>query len=40
MAALISARKNHKAVDKQDFLDVVDRIIGGLEKKNKIITME
>ena len=39
-AALIAARKNKKAVDKQDFLDAVDRIIGGLEKKNKIITPE
>ena len=28
------------AVDKQDFLDAVDRIIGGLEKKNKIVTVE
>jgi len=37
-AALIAARKNKKAVEKQDFLDAVDRIIGGLEKKNKIIT--
>lgn len=37
-AALIAARKDKKAVDKQDFLDAVDRIIGGLEKKNKIIT--
>lgn len=37
-AALIAARKNKKAIDKQDFLDAVDRIIGGLEKKNKIIT--
>ncbi len=37
-AALIAARKNKKAVDKQDFLDAVDRIIGGLEKRNKIIT--
>jgi ATP-dependent metalloprotease FtsH len=37
-AALIAARKNKKAVGKQDFLDAVDRIIGGLEKKNKIIT--
>ncbi len=36
-AALIAARKNHDAVDKQDFLDAVDRIIGGLEKKNKAI---
>lgn len=39
-AALIAARKNKKAVNKQDFLDAVDRIIGGLEKKNKIITPE
>lgn len=39
-AALIAARKNKKAVDKQDFLDAVDRIIGGLEKKNKIVTPE
>ncbi|WP_443937198.1 ATP-dependent zinc metalloprotease FtsH [Pedobacter sp. MW01-1-1] len=37
-AALIAARKNKNAVDKQDFLDAVDRIIGGLEKKNKIVT--
>jgi cell division protease FtsH len=37
-AALIAARNNKKAVDKQDFLDAVDRIIGGLEKKNKIVT--
>ena len=37
-AALIAARFNKAAVDKQDFLDAVDRIIGGLEKKNKIIT--
>ena len=37
-AALIAARNNKKAVGKQDFLDAVDRIIGGLEKKNKIIT--
>ena len=37
-AALIAARKNKKSVGKQDFLDAVDRIIGGLEKKNKIIT--
>jgi cell division protease FtsH len=36
-SALIAARKDKKAVDKQDFLDAVDRIIGGLEKKNKII---
>lgn len=39
-AALIAARHNKKAVEKQDFLDAVDRIIGGLEKKNKIITPE
>ncbi|WP_372755575.1 ATP-dependent zinc metalloprotease FtsH [Mariniflexile sp.] len=37
-AALIAARNGKKSVDKQDFLDAVDRIIGGLEKKNKIIT--
>ena len=37
-AALIAARKEKKSVEKQDFLDAVDRIIGGLEKKNKIIT--
>ena len=37
-AALIAARKGKKAVGKQDFLDAVDRIIGGLEKKNKIVT--
>ena len=39
-AALIAARKNKKSVGKQDFLDAVDRIVGGLEKKNKIITPE
>ncbi|CAG0977980.1 cell division protease FtsH [Flavobacteriales bacterium] len=39
-AALIAARKNKKVVEHQDFLDAVDRIIGGLEKKNKIITTE
>ncbi|MBC5836667.1 ATP-dependent zinc metalloprotease FtsH [Flavobacterium muglaense] len=39
-AALIAARYNKTAVDKQDFLDAVDRIVGGLEKKNKIITPE
>ncbi|WP_373072801.1 ATP-dependent zinc metalloprotease FtsH [Zeaxanthinibacter enoshimensis] len=39
-AALIAARKEKKAVSKQDFLDAVDRIVGGLEKKNKIITPE
>ncbi|MEN9987836.1 MAG: hypothetical protein RLZZ585_875 [Bacteroidota bacterium] len=37
-AALIAARHNKKHVEKQDFLDAVDRIVGGLEKKNKIIT--
>ncbi|WP_300980361.1 ATP-dependent zinc metalloprotease FtsH [Nonlabens sp.] len=37
-AALIAARKGKKAVGKQDFLDAVDRIVGGLEKKNKLIT--
>ncbi len=36
-AALIAARNGHDAVNKQDFLDAVDRIIGGLEKKNKAI---
>ncbi len=39
-AALIAARKNHESVTKQDFLDAVDRIVGGLEKKNKIISQE
>jgi cell division protease FtsH len=39
-AALIAARKEKKAVEKQDFLDAVDRIVGGLEKKNKIITQD
>lgn len=39
-AALIAARKNKKFVEKQDFLDAVDRIVGGLEKKNKIITKD
>lgn len=39
-AALIAARKDKKAVNKQDFLDAVDRIVGGLEKKNKIVTPE
>jgi cell division protease FtsH len=37
-AALIAARNGKKKVEKQDFLDAVDRIVGGLEKKNKIIT--
>ncbi len=36
-AALIAARNSHESVSKQDFLDAVDRIIGGLEKKNKAI---
>jgi cell division protease FtsH len=39
-AALIAARKNKTSVGREDFLDAVDRIIGGLEKKNKIITPE
>ena len=39
-AALIAARSNKKSVGKQDFLDAVDRIVGGLEKKNKIITKD
>lgn len=39
-AALIAARKGKSHVQKQDFLDAVDRIIGGLEKKNKITTAE
>jgi len=38
-AALIAARHNKTSVEKQDFLDAVDRIVGGLEKKNKIITI-
>jgi cell division protease FtsH len=37
-AALIAARKNKTSIERQDFLDAVDRIIGGLERKNKIIT--
>lgn len=37
-AALIAARRNKKLVERQDFLDAVDRIIGGLEKRNKIIS--
>jgi cell division protease FtsH len=37
-AALIAARNNKKAIQHQDFLDAVDRIVGGLEKKNKVIT--
>lgn len=39
-AALIAARRNKEAVDMQDFQDAVDRVIGGLEKKNKIISPE
>jgi ATP-dependent metalloprotease FtsH len=38
-SALIAARKNKKIVEKQDFLDAVDRIVGGLERKSKIISM-
>ncbi len=37
-AALIAARKAHKSIGRQDFMDAIDRIIGGLEKKNKIIS--
>ena len=39
-AALIAARNNKKAVDRQDFLDAIDRIIAGLEKKSKIISKD
>ncbi|MCB0431068.1 MAG: ATP-dependent zinc metalloprotease FtsH [Flavobacteriales bacterium] len=39
-AALIAARKDKAFVSKQEFLDAVDRIIGGMEKKNKVITMD
>ena len=39
-AALIAARKDKKCIEKQDFLDAVDRIVGGLEKKNKIMTAD
>ena len=39
-AALTAARHNKQAIDKQDFLDAVDRIVGGLERKSKIITPE
>ena len=39
-AALMAARKGKDAIDKQDFMDAIDRIIGGLEKKNKIITAD
>jgi len=39
-AALMAARKSKDEIDKQDFMDAIDRIIGGLEKKNKIITAD
>ncbi|NOU60459.1 ATP-dependent zinc metalloprotease FtsH [Marinifilum caeruleilacunae] len=39
-SALIAARKKKDIIEKQDFLDAIDRIIGGLEKKNKIISLE
>lgn len=39
-AALIAARHNKKTVERQDFLDAIDRIVGGLERKSKIITAE
>jgi cell division protease FtsH len=39
-AALIAARKNKTVVEKQDFLDAIDRIVGGLERKNKIISLD
>ena len=39
-AALMAARKGKEVIEKQDFMDAIDRIIGGLEKKNKIITGE
>ncbi len=39
-AALTAARKNKKEIDKQDFLDAIDRIVGGLEKRSKLITEE
>lgn len=39
-AALIAARKGKKAIEKQDFLDAIDRIVGGLEKRNKIISID
>jgi AFG3 family protein len=38
-AALIAARKNKTIVEKQDFLDAIDRIVGGMEKKNKIVSL-
>lgn len=37
-AALIAARRDKKVIDKQDFLDAVDRVVGGLEKKNRLIS--
>lgn len=39
-SALIAARKRKEVIEKQDFLDAIDRIIGGLEKKNKIISLQ
>jgi AFG3 family protein len=39
-SALIAARKNKTIVEKQDFLDAIDRIVGGLERKSKIISMD
>ncbi|HNW70711.1 MAG TPA: ATP-dependent zinc metalloprotease FtsH [Bacteroidales bacterium] len=39
-SALIAARKNKKVIEKQDFLDAIDRIVGGLEKRSKIISQE
>lgn len=39
-AALVAARKNKLLIEKQDFLDAIDRIIGGLEKRSKVITTE
>ncbi|NVN95918.1 MAG: ATP-dependent zinc metalloprotease FtsH, partial [Bacteroidetes bacterium] len=39
-SALIAARKGKKVIEKQDFLDAIDRIVGGLEKRNKIISLD
>ncbi len=39
-SALIAARKNKTSIDKQDFIDAIDRIIGGLEKRNKLISQD
>ncbi|MCX6231529.1 MAG: ATP-dependent zinc metalloprotease FtsH [Bacteroidetes bacterium] len=39
-SALIAARKGKKIIEKQDFLDAIDRIVGGLEKRNKIISLD